>query len=193
MKTKNNKWQRKAKPTEPRLVGTPLDAIIAAYDQAVVGYESKWGADTLPGLVDAALAEKFEIAKLALDEAITSNEPEATRMAASKMLAGWKALDAAATKNGFSPAGVKCFKGFAGGVVYTICETREDASMYVACYPHHASATVSADEVAQMLRAASVMNNRGELVQGPLDKLLDMRFGSLASDGAGVPNDAIPF
>lgn len=183
-------WKpRRPKPSVTRLPDDPLAPVIQAYDAAVVGYETKWGMDTLPALVSDDLATRFAAAKDALDEAIQSGDVERVRQAASRMVAGYKALDVAATKNGYQPASVKCIRGFHGHTVISICETDADASMYVAHYPHLAPVTFSADQIARWFQQESESMIAVALNSG--SKLASYTAASTL-DGRKPPNDPLP-
>lgn len=70
------------------------------FDEAVRASDLKWGIDRLPGLVPAAMAEKYGKALAALNAALEASDPDATRQNAENCAKGLAAMNAAAEAAG---------------------------------------------------------------------------------------------
>ena len=142
----------------------PLDALLRPVDQKAYEVEARWGAGIVWNYLMPELGGKFIRALDALDAAIATRDYDTVKLAADNVLRGWQAVDMAVTKKrqgeGLADEPLN-MKGYASdGVVYTIVPTEADAALYAAKYPHHAAATFTCDELANMLFKASVVNNR---------------------------------
>lgn len=75
-------------------------AYIDEADKIAAAMESKWGCDRLRRLVGPELREKFDRQRYLFNQAIWHGQLEDVRREASRMCAGWRALDAAAEQAG---------------------------------------------------------------------------------------------
>lgn len=78
-------------------------AVLAPLDATAREMEAKWGIGRLPEVVGEDMARKFGAAMEVLDQAIDSDDVDATAVAAGNLRKGWLALDAEATRLGARP------------------------------------------------------------------------------------------
>ena len=101
---KNRKSNRPKDDRVPMFDVEPIKAqtyeALKPLDEVALQMEAKWGIEVLPSLVSPELAQRFELARQQLDEAIRDNNAELAAQKASALIRGWKALDAEATANG---------------------------------------------------------------------------------------------
>jgi len=86
-------------------------AALATLDRTAFEMEQTWGVDTLRLYVGEELRQKFDQQLERLNEAIGSGDQERVGKAASAMTRAWRALDAAARREGHRPRAEVVFIG----------------------------------------------------------------------------------
>ncbi len=168
----------------------PVSLAIKPLDLVAVQMEAKWGAGVLPQLVSPDMAAKFRRAQDRLDEAILTNDYDTIKGRADALIRGWQAMDLEATKNGHDQDNIPVkLVTCADGVKYAFCEDRITASRWVAKHPSMASATLTFEDIANVLQAYSVAyskpgNDKAGYFTGPQ---------AIKGDYSPILIDEIPF
>lgn len=110
-------------------------AAVNAVDKVARDLENKWGIGKLQELASPGLAVKFEQARQNFSEAANGDDHNYLVQKADNLIAGWKALERQAIKNGFSPTDAE--------VWYAIAP--EDQGEYKFAIVKHASDAAAVD------------------------------------------------